>query len=65
VGVPAVWLQPGSFDGGGLEFALREWAGGGEGEGEGGGEAVSRGVGGSEVLLREIDSGWIWRFGVA
>jgi len=58
-------LQPGSFDGGVLEFALREWGGvvcdcGWEERG-----SCERGEGRSEVLLGEIDSGWVWCFGVA
>jgi hypothetical protein len=32
VGIPAVWLQPGSFDGEGLESALKEWEGRAVGE---------------------------------
>lgn len=37
-GVPAVWLQPGSFDAEGLRFALSEFSGGVGGEGGGEGE---------------------------
>jgi hypothetical protein len=43
LGVPAVWLQPGSFDSEGLEFALREFkdaAVGGDGGGGGEGWCV-------------------------
>jgi hypothetical protein len=41
IGVPAVWLQPGSFDDAILEYALKEWEGralGGFGGGTRGGE---------------------------
>ncbi len=37
-GVPAVWLQPGSFDEEGLEYAKREFQAGIGGEGGWGGE---------------------------
>lgn len=37
-GVPAVWLQPGSFDKEGLEYAKREFQAGIGGEGGWGGE---------------------------
>ncbi|KAK0511433.1 hypothetical protein JMJ35_006006 [Cladonia borealis] len=37
-GVPAVWLQPGSFDDEGLEYAIREFKAGVGGDGGRGGE---------------------------
>ena len=37
-GVPAVWLQPGSFDDAGLEYARREFKAGVGGDGGRGGE---------------------------
>lgn len=38
VGVPAVWLQPGSFDDEGLAYAMREFRAAVGGEGGRGGE---------------------------
>ena len=38
MGIPGVWMQPGSFDDEGLEFALREFKAAVGGEGGWGGE---------------------------
>ncbi|KAI9821201.1 MAG: hypothetical protein M1827_003935 [Pycnora praestabilis] len=49
-GIPAVWLQPGSFDEEGLEYAKREFKAGVGGEGGGGGEGWCVLVDGEEGL---------------
>ncbi len=49
-GVPAVWLQPGSFDKEGLEYAQREFQAGVGGEGGWGGEGWCILVDGDRLL---------------
>lgn len=49
-GVPAVWLQPGSFDDEGLEFAKRNFKAGVGGDGGNGGEGWCVLVDGEEAL---------------
>ncbi len=59
-GVPAVWLQPGSFDGEGLEYAKREFKAGVGGEDGRGGEGWCVLVDGDrfmDVVKREKESG--------
>ena len=50
VGVPAVWLQPGSFDDEGLQYAKKEFKAGVGGEGGRGGEGWCVLVDGDECL---------------
>ena len=49
-GVRAVWLQPGSFDPEGLEYAVREFKAGVGGEGGGGGEGWCVLIDGEEAM---------------
>ena len=57
VGVPAVWLQPGSFDEEGLEYAKANFKAAVGGHGGGGGEGWCVLVDG-ESALQAIDRGW-------
>ena len=52
VGVPAVWLQPGTFDDETLEFAKKEFTAGVGGEGGEGGEGWCVLVDGDEALRK-------------
>ena len=49
-GIPAVWLQPGSFDEEGLEFAKKNFKAGVGGDGGNGGEGWCVLVDGEEIL---------------
>ena len=51
-GIPAVWLQPGSFDQEGLEYAVREFNAGIGGPGGGGGEGWCVLVDGEDAMSR-------------
>lgn len=55
-GIPAVWLQPGSFDDEGLRFAKQEFVAGIGGEGGTGGEGWCVLVDGDEALQSARDN---------
>lgn len=56
-GIPAVWLQPGSFDDEGLKFAKQEFVAGIGGEGGVGGEGWCVLVDGDDALRSARDKG--------
>lgn len=57
-GVKAVWLQPGSFDEAGLEYAVREFEAGVGGEGGRGGEGWCVLIDGASMIrAARIDTG--------
>ena len=57
IGISAVWLQPGSFDEAGLEYAKANFKAAVGGQGGGGGEGWCVLVDG-ESALQAIDRGW-------